>query len=102
MQNDLRSWLIESNEPGMRYRALIDIEGFEIGALEGARNLIRNRGSNLGIVVEMHPSGWHHADTSLDEAVELFDELGLRPVPLVGQKDPLNDYGLVYLEHVDD
>jgi FkbM family methyltransferase len=37
---------------------LIDIEGFEIRALLGARDLVRRRTGKLGIVVEMHPNVW--------------------------------------------
>jgi len=78
---------------------LIDIEGFEIAALAGARQLIKSRGKTLGIIVEMHPNVWASADTTRDDAESLLDELGLRAVPLTGQTEPLNAYGLVYLAH---
>jgi FkbM family methyltransferase len=77
---------------------LIDIEGFELAALAGARRLIRERGTALHVVVEMHPSVWASADTTREGAAALLDELGLRPVPLTGQRDPLGEHGLVYLE----
>jgi len=77
----------------------IDIEGFEMAALEGARRLIIERGRDLGIVVEMHPSVWESANTTRSSAEALLRELGRRAIPLTGQNDPLGEYGLVYLEH---
>jgi FkbM family methyltransferase len=78
---------------------MIDIEGFEIAALEGARRLIESRGRSLGIVVEMHPNVWPSAQTTRAMAEALLADLKLKVVPLTGQSDPLNDYGLVHLEH---
>jgi FkbM family methyltransferase len=78
---------------------LIDIEGFEIAALKGARELIKERRSELGIVVEMHPNVWDSAQTTRAEAEALLDELGLRAVPLMGQLDPLAEHGLVHLAY---
>jgi FkbM family methyltransferase len=77
----------------------IDIEGFEIAALAGARELIKGRGKNLGIIVEMHPSVWVSADTTRAKAEILLATLGLRAVSLTGQTDPLGEHGLVYLEY---
>lgn len=75
----------------------IDIEGFEIAALAGARELIRGRGEALGIVVEMHPNVWPSAGTTRAHAEEFLAELDLRAVPLTGQADALGEYGLVHL-----
>ncbi|PYS47198.1 MAG: hypothetical protein DMF68_16695 [Acidobacteria bacterium] len=77
----------------------IDIEGFEIAALAGARELITGHGKSLGIIVEMHPNVWDTADTTRAKAEALLAELRLRAIPLMGQTDPLGDYGLVYLAH---
>lgn len=76
----------------------IDIEGFEIAALSGARNLIKDRGREMNIVVEMHPDVWSSADTTRGQAEALLAELELRAVSLMGQSDPLAEHGLVYLE----
>ena len=76
---------------------LMDIEGFEIAALSSARRLIQSRGSDLEIIVEMHPNVWDSANTTRARAESLFRELGLHPVPLTGQSDPLEDYGTVRL-----
>lgn len=75
---------------------LIDIEGFEIQALRGARDTIRRL--RPIVVVEMHPNVWNSANTTRRGAESLLQDLRLRPVPLSGQKDPLEDHGQVYLE----
>jgi FkbM family methyltransferase len=77
---------------------LIDIEGFEIAALEGARRLIERRGRALNIVVEMHPGVWDSAATTRTSAEKLLADLELRPVALTGQLDPLAEHGMVWLE----
>jgi FkbM family methyltransferase len=76
---------------------LIDIEGYEIAALRGARRLIAARGDELTVVVEMHPNVWAQSGTSRADAEQLLGELRLRPVPLTGQTDPLAEYGIVHL-----
>ena len=77
----------------------IDIEGFEIAALAGARKLIEHGREELGIVVEMHPNVWSSANTTQKRAESLFDEFNLRPVPLAGQENPLRDHGIVHLAY---
>jgi FkbM family methyltransferase len=76
----------------------MDIEGFEIAALAGAHELIESRRGEMGIIVEMHPNVWDSANSTRERAESLFDELGLRVVPLTDQGDPLAEHGLVYLE----
>lgn len=76
---------------------LMDIEGFEIEALAGAREVIKSCGRSLEIVVEMHPAAWESSNTTREKAEALFAEFGRRPIPLTGQSDPLNEYGLVHL-----
>ncbi|MBC8030777.1 MAG: FkbM family methyltransferase [Pyrinomonadaceae bacterium] len=78
----------------------IDIEGFEIAALSGARQLVKSRGRDMNIVVEIHPDVWSSAETTRAQAEALLGELKLRAVSLMGQSDPLAEHGLVYLEHV--
>lgn len=77
---------------------LIDIEGFEIAALAGARRLIARFGRELGIIVEMHPNAWGSAGGSRPGAESLLDDLRLCPIPLSGQTDPMSEHGLVFLE----
>jgi len=76
---------------------VMDIEGFEIRALLGARELLRRRGNRIGVVVELHPSVWPSARTTRELAEGLFAELDVSPVPLTGQTDPLAEHGMVYL-----
>ena len=78
---------------------LIDIEGFEIAALAGARTLIQSRRGQLGIIVEMHPDVWGSANTTRARAEDLVAELGLCAVPLTGQRDPLGNHGIVHLAY---
>ncbi|MFL6285990.1 MAG: FkbM family methyltransferase [Pyrinomonadaceae bacterium] len=75
----------------------MDIEGFEIAALEGARNLIESRGAAMGIVVEMHPNAWGSAGTDRAQLERLLKELKLESAPLTGQTYALDEHGLVYL-----
>ena len=77
----------------------LDIEGFEIAALSGARKLIESRRGELGIVVEMHPNVWDSANTTRAGAESLLDQLGLRAIPLTGQEDALGDHGIVHLAY---
>lgn len=77
---------------------LLDIEGYEIAALAGARRTIQAHRRTLGVVVELHPSIWPATGTTRAHAERLFAELRVRPVPLAGQSDPLAEYGAVYLE----
>jgi FkbM family methyltransferase len=78
---------------------LIDIEGFEIAALAGARRLIESRGEDLTIIVEMHPEAWSSANTSRVQAESLLSELGLNVTPLMGQMDPLDEHASVLLSY---
>lgn len=75
----------------------LDIEGFEMAALAGARELIKGCGADLNLVVEMHPDVWDSAATTRAGAEALLAELGLTPVPLTGQRDPLGEHGIVHL-----
>lgn len=76
----------------------LDIEGFEIAALSGARRLLAR--PDLGVVVEMHPDSWSIAGSSRPAAEALLREVGRRAVPLSGQRDALGEYGHVWLERL--
>jgi FkbM family methyltransferase len=76
---------------------LIDIEGFELHALRGARKMLTACPA-LHLVVEMHPTLWASADVSVADWLEFFSDTGLHPIPLTGQKDPLTDTGSVYFK----
>jgi len=73
---------------------VMDIEGWEIAALQGARSLL----ATTPFVLELHPNAWQwsgHSRADLD-AIIAADRLTV--VPLSGQADPLADYGQVVLE----
>ena len=76
---------------------LIDIEGFELHALRGARELLVACPAML-LVVEMHPALWSSAGITISDWQRFLTETGLRPVALMGQSDPLTDTGSVYFE----
>jgi FkbM family methyltransferase len=78
---------------------LLDVEGFELHALRGSRHLLASC-PTLQIVVEMHPTLWSSAGTTLDHWREFLAETGLRPIPLMGQEDPLLDIGSIHLARV--
>jgi FkbM family methyltransferase len=75
----------------------LDIEGFEIAALSGARRLLTARRESMSVIVEMHPDSWKVAGTTRADAESLFRDLRLRAEPLSGQADPLATYGHVWL-----
>jgi FkbM family methyltransferase len=77
---------------------LIDVEGFEFDVLAGATQTIRSRGRSLSIVIEIHPALWPTTGWTSDGVQALFQSLGRRPVSLVGQRDPLGEYGSIELE----
>lgn len=77
----------------------LDIEGSEIGALEGARVTIARGRGRLGIIVEMHPTMWPQPASGQAMAT-LLSSLGLRAVGFDGGTDPLAAYGVVRLEYV--
>ena len=77
---------------------VMDIEGYEVGALKGARGTIATY--DPGLVIEMHPPLWEVSGSSRVEMEHLLDELRLVATPLMGQKDPLGEYGVVRLIRV--
>src|SRR6516162_2322156 len=76
----------------------IDIEGFEIHALRGARNTLAH--CHPHILVEMHPTVWPEIGVTRTMAEQLLAELCYRIIPLEGQSDPLAHYGHVVLEPI--
>lgn len=83
---------------GITPRALMmDIEGFEIAALLGARALWETA-NPIHAVIELHPSAWGVAGTTRADLQSFLRQCHLSLVPLSGQRDPLKDYGHVALE----
>ena len=73
---------------------MMDIEGWEIAALRGARTLL----DTTRVVLELHPSAWAWSGDARSDLEQLLDDAGLVAVPLIGQQDPLNEHGQVVLE----
>jgi hypothetical protein len=66
----------------------IDVEGWELEALRGARETIaRGRGS-LALFVEMHPTAWRERGLRADDVRAELHAQGLRAVPLRPVADP--------------
>jgi FkbM family methyltransferase len=65
----------------------IDVEGWELAVLRGARETIRRRGSRLALFVEMHPSLWPRLGTSREDLLHELREQRLEPSPLDGSGD---------------
>jgi FkbM family methyltransferase len=78
---------------------VMDIEGYEVAALRGARDTIQAGRGRLGLVVETHPALWEMSGTSRSDFEGLLRELGLAAAALTGQSDPLGERGIVRLEY---
>jgi FkbM family methyltransferase len=66
----------------------IDVEGWELEALRGARRTIARGGDGLALFVEMHPTVWRERGLSADEVRAEIGLQGLRAVPLRDVADP--------------
>jgi FkbM family methyltransferase len=65
----------------------IDVEGWELAVLRGARETIRRRGRALALFVEMHPSAWPLLGTSREILLDELRTQRLEPVSLGGSGD---------------
>lgn len=77
----------------------IDIEGFELHALHGARQTLTRR--RPVVVAEMHPMNWPEIGVTAAEVEQLLSEVNYRLRPLEGQANPLAEYGHVVLEPIE-
>jgi FkbM family methyltransferase len=73
---------------------VMDIEGWEIAALEGARSLL----GRTPVIAELHPDAWQWSGHARDDLERLLESAGLVARPLSGQRDPLGEHGQVLLE----
>jgi FkbM family methyltransferase len=65
----------------------IDIEGFELAALRGARGTIRARRRSLSLFVEMHPTVWPSLGVCRADILEELRVQSLEPVALTPSAD---------------
>jgi FkbM family methyltransferase len=71
---------------------VIDIEGWEIGALVGAHEVLRLRPLPL-LIVELHPDAWSWSGHSREQLEQLMASHGLEALALSGQADVLGEHG---------
>ena len=76
---------------------VMDIEGYEFAALEGAQRVIARRGDRLHIVAEFHPSLWPLAGWSAQEGRRLLERLALSVAPVGPPRDVWQAHGTVHL-----
>lgn len=74
----------------------MDIEGFELHALRGARRILTSYRPLLA--VEVHPMNWPELGISRKEVEEFLAGIGYRVTALQEQTEPLGEYGHVILE----
>ena len=78
---------------------IMDIEGWEIGALKGARTLLEGVAGGVILIAELHPGAWSWSGYSRDDMEALIEKFCLEPVALSGQRDPLSEHGQVWLRY---
>lgn len=79
---------------------VMDIEGYEVAALRGARDVIARQGNKLQLVVEMHPTLWELAGESAESFRVTLSELQLEALPLTDQEEVFAVNGVVRLRRV--
>jgi FkbM family methyltransferase len=72
----------------------VDVEGAELGVLEGARRTILSLGESLELYVEMHPHLWSDFGYSRADLQAELDRQKLRAERLDGQPDPWSIAGV--------
>ena len=65
----------------------VDVEGFELSVLRGARETIARAGRDLALFVEMHPSVWPLIGTSREDILRELDVQRLDIEPLAPTQD---------------
>jgi FkbM family methyltransferase len=72
----------------------IDIEGWELAALRGARQTIHERGKALALFVELHPSVWPRLGVTRAAFEAELDEQALDLITLTPHVDPWTVEGI--------
>lgn len=76
---------------------VMDIEGYEIAALRGARELLAHGAAAPGVVLELHPGVWEALGHSSADFDELVGDFGRKVHPLRGDGDPREIHSIVAL-----
>ncbi len=66
----------------------VDVEGWELAVLRGARETIRSRGDRLTLFVELHPSIWPQIGVTRGDLLAELEVQQLDVVPLIPGDDP--------------
>ncbi len=81
---------------GMPAGLVMDIEGLEVAALQGAKRLLADGPDWM--LVELHPDAWAWSGNSAAELLHLLNDYGWIATPLSGQNSASASYGHVLLE----
>lgn len=65
----------------------IDVEGFELAVLRGAREVIKACGPRLSLFIELHPTIWREIGITKEDVIEELDRQGLEATPLSAHED---------------
>jgi FkbM family methyltransferase len=76
----------------------MDVQGLEFDVLAGAARVLREFGSRLRIVAEMHPDQWPDFGVHPSDAVDRLAALGLRARSLEPGRDPFEQSSHAILE----
>ena len=78
----------------------IDVEGFELAVLRGARQIIQSADKDLALFVELHPGLWPKLGWSRQDLENELAEQGLQVEPWKGTGDPwTEDLGVALRLH---
>jgi FkbM family methyltransferase len=66
----------------------VDVEGYELDVLRGAKETIRSCREHLALFVEMHPTTWGRLGIIKDDIVAELRRQNLQAQPLVQADDP--------------
>jgi FkbM family methyltransferase len=75
----------------------MDVQGFELSVLRGARKILARQGTPVRIVAEMHPLIWSLNGFDRQQVTEWLRELGLAVKPIGGSTEEYPDGGHVEL-----